>query len=468
MTNPNYPHHGPMPSGPMPGGPMPGAPVPGGPMPGGTLPGGGPMPSGPMRGGPMPGPPMPGGPIPGGPMPGAPVPGGPPQSGPPAAFAPANTAATTYPCGGCGARLEFAPGSTSMQCPYCGFRQEITAGDRQIREISFADLTDLARKPVATIGQYVFKCQRCGATTETNETASLCQFCGAPLVIDAHASGQLVPEGVLPFQFDKGAVSTHLKKWTNSRWFAPNALKKVGTAESTKSTYIPHWTYDSQTDTVYSGQRGEHYWVTETYYDNGQQKTRRVRHTRWYPAGGRVARFFDDVLVPGSTQLPPKELDRLAPWPLEQAEPYQPQFLAGHFALRYDIEAEAGFEEAKRRMTPVIEDDCRHDIGGDEQRVQSMNTQHRDVTFKLMLLPVWVATYVYAGKNWRILVNGRTGEVQGERPYSKAKIAIAALIALIVIAAIVYFVAIRGHSSGSSHSSTTHSTSHHTTGTHHH
>lgn len=394
-------------------------------------------------------------------MPGGPAPSSPPPPGPPPGFDPAGTAATTYPCGGCGARLEFAPGSTSMQCPYCGYRQEITAGDRQIHEIAFADLTNLARKPIATIGQYVFKCQRCGATTETNETASLCQFCGAPLVIDTNASGQIAPEGVLPFQFDKGAVSTHLKKWTNSRWFAPNALKKVGTAESTKSTYIPHWTYDSQTDTVYSGQRGEYYWVTESYYDNGQRKTRRVRRTRWYPAGGRVDRFFDDVLVPGTTQLPPKELDRLAPWPLEQAEPYQPQYLAGHFALRYDIEAETGFEEAKRRMATVIEDDCRRDIGGDEQRVQSMNTQHRDVTFKLMLLPVWVATYVYGGKNWRILVNGRTGEVQGERPYSKVKIAIAAIIALIVVAAIVYFVAIRGHSTGSSHSTTSHSTIHH-------
>src|SRR6266496_3108762 len=130
-------------------------------------------------------------------------------------FNQAPTAAQTYPCGGCGARLEFKPGSTAMQCPYCGYRQEITTGDRQIREIAFADaahrlawqrgqlrerdLADLAtlpRKPVGSIGAYVFSCQRCAAKTETNETASVCQFCGAPLVIDATASGQIVPEGV--------------------------------------------------------------------------------------------------------------------------------------------------------------------------------------------------------------------------------------------------------------------------------
>ncbi|WP_020661626.1 hypothetical protein [Amycolatopsis benzoatilytica] len=373
-------------------------------------------------------------------------------------FQQSGVANTTYPCGGCGARLEFAPGSTSLQCPYCGYRQEIAQGDRQINEIPFAQLASLARKPVGSIGKYVFVCQRCGARTETNETASVCQFCGAPLVIDGNASGQLVPEGVLPFAFDRGAVSTHLKKWTGSRWFAPNALKKVTTAESTKSTYIPHWTYDSQTVSVYTGSRGEYYYVTETYYENGERKTRQVRHTRWYPARGRVARNFDDVLVPASMQLPLPELDKLAPWPLLESAPYQPQFLSGHYALRYDVEPENGFEEAKNRMAPVIADDCRHDIGGDEQRLDSVDTQHNNVTFKLLLLPVWVASYVYAGKTWQILVNGRTGEIHGERPWSKVKITIAVILALIAIAVIVYFVATGKHS-GSTHTSSTH-TSH--------
>ncbi|GAA3579433.1 hypothetical protein GCM10022222_75340 [Amycolatopsis ultiminotia] len=365
-------------------------------------------------------------------------------------FQQAGVAATTYPCGGCGARLEFAPGTTALQCPYCGFRQEITAGDRQIREIPFGELANLARKPVGSIGKYVFACQRCAARTETNETASLCQFCGAPLVIDPAASGQLVPEGVLPFLLDRSAVSTHLKKWTSSRRFAPNALKNVTTAESTKSTYLPHWTYDSQTRSFYTGQRGEYYYVTETHYVNGERRTRQVRRTRWYPARGQVQRAFDDVLVPASTQLPTAEIDKLAPWPLLEAAPYQQQFLAGHFALRYDVEPEAGFEEAKRRMAVVIHDDCEHDIGGDTQRVHSVDTQHANVSFKLMLLPVWVATYVYQGKNWQILVNGRTGEVHGERPWSKVKIAIAVLVALIVVAAIVYLVVANGHSGSSS------------------
>jgi DNA-directed RNA polymerase subunit RPC12/RpoP len=364
----------------------------------------------------------------------------------------APVAATTYPCGGCGARLEFTPGSAGMQCPYCGFRQEIAPAGRQIREIAFGDLQTLSRKPVGSIGSYVFVCQRCAARTETNETASACQFCGAPLVIDPAASSQIVPEGVLPFDLDRGAVRTAVRKWASSRWFAPSALKKVTETESMKSTYLPHWTYDSQTVSEYAGQRGERYYVTETSTDsNGEQQTRQVQRTRWYPAHGTVARAFDDVLVPASAVLPAKKVDDLAPWPLEEAAAYQPEFLAGHFALRYDVEPEDGFTEAKNRMAPVITEDCRRDISGDEQRVESVDTRHNDVTFKLLLLPVWIACYVYAGRNWQVLVNGRTGEVHGERPWSKAKIAIAVIVTVVVLAVIAYFVF--GHGGGSGHHS---------------
>jgi len=240
-----------------------------------------------------------------------------------------------------------------------------------------------------------------------------------------------------------------VRSWTSSRWFAPSALKKVTETESMKSTYLPHWTYDARTVSDYRGQRGDHYWVTENYTDgDGNQQTRQVQRTAWHPAHGTVGRDFDDVLVPATGVLPGKTVDDLAPWPLQASAPYQPEFLAGHFALRYDVEPEAGLAEAKKRMAPVIAEDARRDIGGDEQQVHAVDTRYNDVTFKLMLLPVWIASYVYAGKTWQILVNGRTGEVHGERPWSRVKIALAVITALIVIAVVVFLVA--GHSGGGS------------------
>src|SRR6185503_6104311 len=120
--------------------------------------------------------------------------------------------------------------------------------------------------------------------------------------------------------------------------------------------------------------------------------------------------------VTGTTKVTEKHLDALAPWPLEDAEAYRPEYLAGHETLRYDVEPESGLEVAKQKMAPVIELDCLEDIGGDEQRVHHVDTQYNDVTFKLMLLPVWIACYLHAGKTYNIMVNARTAEVAGERP----------------------------------------------------
>ncbi len=158
-------------------------------------------------------------------------------------------------------------------------------------------------------------------------------------------------------------------------------------------------------------------------------------HTRWWPASGQVRHAFDDVLVPASQRLPQSRLDDLAPWSLDNAVAYQPGYLSGYQALRYDVEPDQGLDEAKTRMRPAIEKDCRADIGGDEQRVHSVDTALLDVMFKLVLLPVWIAAYVYAGRTFQVLVNAHTGQVVGERPYSPWKISAAVAAVLTVIAA---------------------------------
>ncbi|GAB1645579.1 hypothetical protein [Krasilnikovia sp. MM14-A1259] len=346
-----------------------------------------------------------------------------------------------YPCSKCGANVEFAPGTTVLKCPYCGAETPLEATGARVREHSYAEFAGLPRKPVASLAAYTFTCRGCGAVTQSDKISDRCQFCSAPLVADATTGEMVAPEAVLPFGVDRAAVREALRGWASSRWFAPNSLKKITEAESTHSTYLPHWTYDARTQSQYTGQRGVHYWETETYTEDGETKTRQVQRTQWWPASGEVARDFDDVLVAGTGKVAPKYLEKLEPWPLKEAEPYRPEFLAGHETLRYDVEPESALETAKSRMADVIEDDCRDDIGGDEQRVSSVHTSYFDVTFKLMLLPVWLACYLHAGKTYQVVVNGRTGEVLGERPYSAAKIAAAVVAAVVLITVILIAVA---------------------------
>jgi DNA-directed RNA polymerase subunit RPC12/RpoP len=345
----------------------------------------------------------------------------------------------TFHCSNCGARLEYAPGTTTLRCPYCGSLEQVAAVDTLIEERSYDAWAALPPKPLAPAGAYRLVCHRCGAQTDSDNLSDSCPFCGAPIVAETAGGDQIAPEAVVPFGIDPSQAQDAVRGWVRSRWFAPNALKKVGATEKMHGTYLPHWTYDASTATDYSGMRGEHYWETQTYTENGETKTRQVMRTAWYPASGHVERHFDDVLVPGSTRLTTERIEQLAPWPLEQAVPYQPDYLAGYQTLRYDVEPDQGLQGAKQRMENVIEGDCRDDIGGDEQRVQSMDVRYAEVMFKLVLLPIWIAAYLYAGKTYQVFVNAHTGQVVGERPYSKVKIALA-VVAGLIVAGIALFV----------------------------
>jgi DNA-directed RNA polymerase subunit RPC12/RpoP len=350
-----------------------------------------------------------------------------------------------FACAGCGARVEYAPGTSVLRCPYCGHEQPVPQATRAVREHAIAELAPLVGKPAASAA-YVFTCARCGAQTTSDALSLQCQFCGAPLVRQDAVPDQVAPEAVLPFAVDRNGVRTALRGWVRSRWFAPGSLKKVSEAESLKGTYLPHWTFDAGTRSDYTGQRGVHYYTTETYTDSqGRTQTRQVQHTMWHPASGTVARDFDDILVVGTDRVSPEHLEKLEPWPLPEARPYQPDFLAGYNTLRYDVGPEAGLEVAKGRMDKVIAGDCKRDIGGDEQRLNSVDTTYFNVMFKLLLLPVWIAVYLHRGRSYQVLVNARTAEVIGQRPYSPAKIAAAIVAAVAVVALIIVAVVLSRH-----------------------
>ena len=343
----------------------------------------------------------------------------------------------SFSCSSCGARLEYAPGTTTLSCPYCGAQQQVPIADRQIEEHAYTSW-----QPATVAVPTVLHCPKCGADVETTDLSTPCSFCGSPIIRDLTADPQVHPEGLVPFGLDRPGAQRAILGWVGSRWFAPNKLKRVGAAETLKGTYLPHWTYDARTATAYSGMRGEHYWETETYteYVDGEPRTatRQVMRTQWWPASGQVSRDFDDVLVVGTARLPKDTLEALAPWSLSGAVAYQPEYLSGYQTLRYDIEPDHGLELAKQQMAPVIEGDCRADIGGDEQQVHSMNTGYSDVTFKLMLLPVYLAAYLYAGKTFNVYVNAHTGQVIGQRPYSIPKIVAAVAAGLLVAGVLAY------------------------------
>ena len=347
-----------------------------------------------------------------------------------------------WPCEQCGAQLRYAPGQTRLVCDHCGHAQDIPTEAPRSRAKALQEL-DLAKglRDDLSSGEMVevrtTSCPNCGAQVEiTGAThATECPFCATPVVLDTGTRRHIKPQALLPFVFTEAEARKAMVAWMGSLWFAPGTLLEYARkGRAMNGVYVPFWTFDADTSSRYSGERGEYYYETRTVQVrvNGKIQTRQeqVRRTRWFPASGRVARDFNDVLIMASRSLPERLGDELTPWDMGDLVPYNPEFLAGFQSEGYTVSLSDGHGEARDRMSNVIVQDVRRDIGGDEQRVHDVDTDWRDETFKHILLPVWTAAYKYNGKSYRFLVNGQTGEVQGERPWSIWKIALVVIVVL--------------------------------------
>ncbi|GAA5030289.1 hypothetical protein GCM10011506_19330 [Marivirga lumbricoides] len=352
----------------------------------------------------------------------------------------------TFGCIDCGADLKYKPGTTELICEYCGAKNAIPESEAIIEELDFEAFFQKGEDTEDHHTLKIVKCTVCAAESslEPHITSSACPYCDTPLIVqNAKEESILQPKSLLPFKINKEEAIQSFKKWINKLWFAPNALKKATLSfDHFKGIYLPFWTYDSDTVTPYVGQRGTYYYVTETYTttENGKSvtRTRQVRKTRWSSVSGQVNHFFDDVLVPASESLSKEKVNALQPWDLENLTPFDSKFLSGFITEKYQINLKNGFSNAQQIMHSGITLLIREDIGGDEQRILSRNTNYSNITFKHILLPAYISAYNFKGKLYQFMINARTGEVQGERPWSVAKIVFAVLGA-IAIGVVLYF-----------------------------
>jgi DNA-directed RNA polymerase subunit RPC12/RpoP len=337
-----------------------------------------------------------------------------------------------FPCEQCGGLMKFSPSSQAVTCVYCGHEMRVP----QSEELDLIQYLEHAQEAEDVFEETVVSCSSCGAETTLDPSvqSDACPFCGTPIVAQSHTEQVMRPKSLLPFGVSREQGLTLFREWLHSLWFAPNALKHASDDASKSKLngiYVPHWTYDANTISHYTGERGDDYWETQHYTttENGKtvQKTRRVRKTRWHYVSGVVYQMFDDILVLASESLPTAYAEKLEPWDLQNLVPFEEKYLAGFRTERYQVSLERGFERACDVMDSAIERAIRNDIGGDHQRIHSVQTRRQNLTFKHILLPIWLSAYQYKGKPYRFMVNARTGEVQGERPWSVWKILFAVL-----------------------------------------
>lgn len=370
-----------------------------------------------------------------------------------------------FKCPQCGGQMTYDAQVQGLRCGYCKHTMPVPQGATSgvfagfptgpgPREIPISQGLSMAPKGLGTPLQTV-QCRDCGATVNLgpNERTATCTYCASNQVVPQAPDPNLItPESLVPFQVPKERASGEFKNWIGGLWFRPNNLKAMAQLEAIVGVYVPFWTFDAHVDSQWQAERGWYYYETEYYttVENGEtvQRERQVQRTRWESAWGSRHDFFDDVLVCGSKGLPANLVSKMTTFNTKALVGYQAGYLAGWRAESYAIDLPLAWQQARANMDQQVRARCGSDVGGDTHQGLSVNANYSKETFKHVLLPVYVAAYRYNNKPYRFLVNGQTGEVVGEAPYSFWKIALTVLFFLAIAAIIAVVVSSReGNSS---------------------
>jgi len=347
-------------------------------------------------------------------------------------------------CASCGGNTVFDPSSGTLKCPFCGNEQDIEKTQENTIENDF--LQALENEDHSWDDEKrVFSCENCGAETvlDKDKVADFCTFCGSSHIASSNHHAGIKPALIVPFQISKDEAIDKFKVWIKKRYFAPNELKKSYQLSKISGAYLPYWTFDSQTNSSYVVQIGTYYYVTETRTvvvdGKSKQVTEQVRKIRWHTESGHYSEFFDDVLVKASRNVASGLINKIEPFHLSGLHDYKSEYLSGFLAERYSIPLKEGWSDASSIIDQRIANGIQGQVYGDVVQIVSVSTNHKGITYKHILLPIWISSFHFNNKVYRFLVNGQTGKVSGNAPISAVKITILSLIVILIIVVVLLF-----------------------------
>ncbi|MFT4176882.1 MAG: zinc ribbon domain-containing protein [Luteolibacter sp.] len=346
-----------------------------------------------------------------------------------------------HPCPECGGDAEWNPAKQALVCPYCGTTVPWTEGQDSFGAtiVEHDLLKALATTPPHHRGLHDWKksvkCESCHAISVFDSTriAQRCDFCGSPAIVAVDdMPGLITPESLLPVAIPSTRVRDSLRKWYGSRWFAPNKLKRIALTDTLHGIYLPYWTFDAHVDATWTALSGYHYYVNEPYRNSeGRTVYRRVRKTNWKSSSGSLSHFFDDDLVPGTVGVHLELLRKVEPFPtVKELKPYAPEYVRGWTVERYQVDLRQASTLSKNQMDQAIYRLCAKEVPGDTHQNLQVSSIYKGRTFKHILVPVWLASYTYGRKSFQVVINGYTGKIAGEHPWSWIKITFAILLTI--------------------------------------
>ena len=319
-------------------------------------------------------------------------------------------------CPACGANMVFDSGRGKLYCEHCGTEKDVDA--RRSEELAFETLLQNSHEWAAE--SYSFRCQNCGArgVVAKGEITQTCPYCGTSNIVEEEELPSLRPTAVVPFALDKEQAVGGVRKWARKRAFAPRRFRKSAKPDKMSAVYMPAFSFDSNTQSEYSAVLGKYYYTTRRV--NG--RVEQVRKIRYFRVRGHFEMGFDDVLIQASANIDQKSLNKLQPFNTNDSREYRAEYLSGYTANQTNKSGVQCWEEAKLVIRSRLQTAILRQYDYDVVSSFNISTQCYDITYKYLLLPVYVGHCPWHKKVYNFFVNGLNGRVTGKAPVSPLKV----------------------------------------------
>ena len=349
---------------------------------------------------------------------------------------------TDKKCPQCGGVMDFDPATGNLKCPYCDYEEAIKVqkeSPKKAAELDFFAAEHTANHDWGAETKTIL-CKACGAESiyDALQTSAICPFCGSNQVMEQNEQDTIAPGGVVPFRISDDHASQLFRKWIKRKWFCPKLAKESAKPKRFKGIYLPYWTFDTDTYSSYQGEYG---------IDHIKKDKDGVPHTEthWHRTSGMYKEFINDELVLASTNHDMSMLRKLEPFDTENNKSYKPEYIAGFVAERYSIGLKDAWKIAaksiKEKLKRQISSKIKMDHRADHVRQLTLDTDYNNITYKYLLLPIWISNFKYNDKVYQFMINGQTGKVAGKTPLSIPKIIIT-VVGIIVILLLLQYLGI--------------------------
>lgn len=324
---------------------------------------------------------------------------------------------TDKKCPKCGAVMNYKPGGAVLYCQFCEYEEKVELEfnfDEAAQETEFNPTIDSGQCQWGAETKLII-CKSCGAESvyDSLQVAESCPYCGSVQVMEEKGKDTLSPSGVCPFQIGREKAEELLRAYIKDGWFTPSEFKEARN-KPVQGVYLPFWTFDTKAACRYSARIG-----FEKTVRNRKGETR--TEVTWKNTDGVFKKFIDDWLVLASTRYKDPAFKDVK-FDTKKNVKYKPEFLAGFTAERYSLPLTEGWKEAQKgiaaKLSKDIESKIRSDSGADRVENLRIDSKYRDITYKYLLLPVWMSSCTYKDKIYNFVVNGQTGKVYGDTPTS--------------------------------------------------